>query len=69
MICIALPIAIPIRVTTVKHIPASVVERDIPTRWIRRCLAGVGRVDRFNAGGSDMRMYHNAFLVLVPCPR
>ncbi len=68
MVCIAPPVAIPIGIAAVKHIPVPVVTMDIPTRWIRTCLAGVGRVDRFNAGTSDMRMYRNAFLVLVPRP-
>ena len=68
MIYIAVPVTIPIRIATVKHVPVSVVTMDIPTRWIRTCLAAVGRVDRFNAGTSDIGMYRNAFLVLVPCP-
>ena len=51
-----------------KHIPVSVVAMDIPTRWIETCLTGVGRVDRLDAGTSDIGMYRNAFFVLVPCP-
>ncbi|WP_276957161.1 hypothetical protein, partial [Ferrimicrobium acidiphilum] len=63
-----LPVALPIGIATVKHVPVSVVTMDIPTPWIGTCLAAVGRVDRFNAGTSDIGMYRNAFLVLVPCP-
>ncbi len=37
-----------------KHIPVSVVAMDIPTRWIETCLTGVGRVDRLDAGTSDI---------------
>ncbi len=68
MIHIALPVAIPRRIEAVQHIPVSVVPMDIPTRWIRTCLAPGGRVDCLNVGTCDMRMYRNAFLVLVPCP-
>ena len=68
MIHIALPVALPIGIATVKHVPVSVVTMDIPTRWIGTCLAAVGRVDRFNAGTSDIGMYRNAFLVHGSCP-
>ncbi len=68
VIYITLPVALPIGIATVKHVPVSVVAVEIPTRWIGTCLAAVGRVDRFNAGTSDIGMYRNAFLVLVPCP-
>ncbi len=49
MICITLAVTIPGGIVTAKHITVSVVQRDIPTDWIRRCLAHVGRVDYFDA--------------------
>jgi hypothetical protein len=66
VIHIALPVTLPKGIATVKHIPVSVVPVDIPTPWIRTCLAGVGRVDRFNAGTSDIGMYWKRLTNLAP---
>ncbi len=61
VICIALSIAIPIGIAAVKHIPMSVVPGDIPTRWFRTRLAGVGRVDCFNIGTSTCTVMRSLF--------
>jgi len=69
VVCIALPVALPVGIATVKPVPAAVVSRDVTTGWVGTGLAGVGRVDYSHIGTSDVRMHRHAFFILGTCPR
>jgi len=68
-VCIALPVALPVGIAAVKAVPVAVVPRDIPAVWVGTGLAGVGRVDHFYIGTSDVRMHRHAFFMLGARPR
>ncbi len=68
VVCIAPPCAIPMWIAAVKRVPVPVVRRDIPACWIGARLAGVGGIDGFHVGTSDVRMYRDAFFILRAHP-
>jgi hypothetical protein len=52
VVCIALPVAIPVGIAAMKPVPATVVLGDIPAAGVRTGLAGVGCVGRFDRNAS-----------------